>query len=103
MEKLAELKKKYLSWYVLLLLICIQTKLEFLSDVIDEGKRKFPDCSLVIGGDFNQWPAHELLQEHPDLTEVQHSPTRQGQKIDRSFTNFGRSVKESGILKPLET
>ena len=77
--------------------------LEFLSDVAAEGKRKFPDCLLVIGGDFNQWPVHELLKEHPDLTKVQHGPTGQGQKIDRSFTNFGRSVKESGILKPLET
>ena len=77
--------------------------LEFLSDVVAEGKRKFPDCSIVVGGDFNQWPAQDLLQEHPDLTEVQHGATRQGLKIDRSFTNFGRSIKESGILRPLET
>ena len=77
--------------------------LEFLSDVVAEGKRKFPNCSIVIGGDFNQWPAQELVQEHPDLTEVEHGPTRQGLKIDRSFTNFGRSVTESGVLKPLET
>ena len=34
--------------------------IEFLSDVVSEGKRKFPDCTVIIGGDFNQWPVENL-------------------------------------------
>ena len=48
--------------------------LEFLSDVIAEGKRKFPNCSVVVGGDFNQWQAEGLLQEHLELAEVKIGP-----------------------------
>lgn len=77
--------------------------LEFISDVISEAKRKFRDCSLLVSGDFNQWPAEDILSEHPDLQEVPHGPTRDDRAIDRSFVNFGRSVDESGTLLPLES
>ena len=75
--------------------------LEYLSDVIAKGKRKFPDCTLIIGGDFNQWPAENIVQDHRELREVQHGATRQGRKIDQSFVNFARSIVESA--RPLET
>ena len=77
--------------------------LEFLSDIISEGKRKFNNCTIMVCGDFNQWPAEVLVDDHPDLTEVTHGNTRQGRSIDRSFTNFGRSIIEAGTLPPLET
>ena len=77
--------------------------LNYLSDVISEGKRKFDNCTVIVCGDFNQWPAESLLDEHPDLFEVDHGPTRRGRAIDRSFVNFGRSIIESGTLSPLET
>ena len=44
-----------------------------------------------------------MLQDHPELSEVQHGATRQGRKIDKSFVNFGRSICETGTLKPLDT
>ena len=77
--------------------------LEYLSDVVSEGKRKFRDCTIIICGDFNQWPVDCLLDDHPDLTEVHHGPTRGDRSIDRSFVNFGRSIIEATTLEPLET
>ena len=77
--------------------------LEFISDVIGEAKRKFENCTIICAGDFNQWPAQELVQDHPDLVEVVHGPTRGDREIDRSFVNFGRAIQESGTLPALET
>ena len=54
-------------------------------------------------GDFNQWKFEEIIEDPPDLTKVEHCPTRNGRKIDRVFCNFGRSITESDVLKPLET
>ena len=76
---------------------------EFVSDVVTEAKRKFCDSLVVVAGDFNQWSLAELLLEHPDLTETAHGPTRGDRCIDRSFTNFGRSITASGTLEPLQT
>ena len=50
--------------------------IEFLSDVVCEAKRTFEDCMILVMGDFNQWSVQELLDDHPDLTEVPHGPTR---------------------------
>lgn len=73
--------------------------LEYLSDVICEGKRTFEDCSILLCGDFNQWPVQELLvEDHPDLTDVVHGLTRGNKSIDRCFCNFGRSIVVSGTL-----
>lgn len=77
--------------------------IDYVSDVVGEAKRTFADCSIVVAGDFNQWPVQDILQDHPDLQEVVHGPTRGDREIDRSFVNFGRSITESGALPPLET
>ena len=77
--------------------------LEYISDVISEGKRAFPECSIIVAGDFNQWDAGTLEEEHPDLTEVRHGPSRGELAIDRSFVNFHSAIKEAGTLTPLET
>ena len=77
--------------------------IEFLSNVIQEAKRMFRDCLIIVGGDFNQWPITVLEQEHPSLTEINHGPTRGDRSIDRTLFNFGRSIVESGTLPPLET
>ena len=77
--------------------------IEFVSDVISELKRKFRDSLIVIAGDFNQWPIDEILEEHPDIIEVEHGPTRGELAIDRTFINFPRSLEEYHTLDPLET
>ena len=77
--------------------------MEFVSDVTSEAKRKFPECTIIIAGDFNQWEAEYITEEHPDIREVVHGPTRNGLSIDRSFVNFERSITEARTLPPLET
>ena len=91
--------------------------IEFLSDlvaeakrvlenpfiVVAEAKRVLENPFIVVSGDFNQWPIQDVIEEHPDLREADHGPTRQGRSIDRSFINFRRAVKASGTSAPLET
>ena len=75
-----------------------------LSDLVAEAKRTLGDVLIVVSGDFNQWPVNDLLEEHPDLSKVDHGPTRQGRSIDRTFVvNFPRAVTASGTSIPLET
>ena len=76
--------------------------LDYIADVVSEAKRRFPQSMLVVAGDWNQWPVDHLCQEHPDLSEVEHGPTRNGNKIDKFLVNFGRSIVESDTLKPLD-
>ena len=75
--------------------------MEYVSDVVGEAMRTLENCTIVVGGDFNQWPVEDIMQEHPDLTEVQHGPTRGDRAIVRTLINFGRV--ESGSLPLLET
>lgn len=86
-----------------LTLLQARSMIEYVSNVVGEAKRSFADCTVLVNGDFNQWPFEELLEDHPDLKELEHGPTRDRRKIDRSFINFQRSIKESGTLPPLET
>ena len=77
--------------------------IEFVSDLVCEAKRTYRDCSIMVCGDFNQWPVNEIIEDHPDLLEVDHGPTRGDRSIDRTFVNFGRALIEYGTLPPLET
>ena len=56
----------------------------------------------MVAGDWNQWPVGYVCQEHTDLAEVEHGPTRGDRKIDKFLVNFGRSIVESDTLPPLE-
>ena len=75
----------------------------YISDLVAEAKRALGDVLVVVSGDFNQWRLDDLLEEHPDLKEVDHGPTCQGRSIDRTFLNFPRAVTDSGTSTPLET
>ena len=75
---------------------------EFVSDVVCEAKRTFEDCAVIVTGDFNQWPIQDIIEDHPDLGEIIFGPTRGDRLIDRTFTNFNRSIKETNVLQPLE-
>ena len=77
--------------------------IEFVSDLVCKAKRTYRDCSIMVSGDFNQWPINEIIEDHPDLLEVDHGPTRGDRSIDRTFVNFGRALTEYGTLPPLET
>ena len=43
------------------------------------------------------------LEDYVDITEAAVGPTRGDRSIDRLFTNFGRSIKQTGTLPSLET
>ena len=75
----------------------------YLSDLVAKAKRTLGNIPVVVSGDFNQWPVQDLLDEHSDLSEVDHGPTRLGRSIDRTFVNFHRAVRSSGTSTPLET
>ena len=76
---------------------------EYISDVIDEAKRVYADCMVLVAGDFNHWPAEEIVEDHVEFQEVTHGNTRGNRSIDRTFCNFPRAITESGTLPPLET
>ena len=76
---------------------------QLISDLVAEAKRVYEDCLIIVAGYFNQWPVEEFLEEHPDMGEVDHGPTREDRCIDRTFVNFSRSIVESGTTDPLET
>ena len=77
--------------------------IEYTSDLVAELKRVHDNCVVILGGDFNQWPVEELLEDHPEIKEAPVGPTRGDRAIDRIFTNFPRAIKESGTRTPLET
>ena len=76
--------------------------LDYVADVISEAKRTHALAMIIVAGDWNQWPTDHVLQEHPDMSEIEHGPTRKDRKIDKFLVNFGRSVVESDTLPPLD-
>lgn len=76
--------------------------LDYIADTISEAKRMFQSPMIIVAGDWNQWPTDYIRQEHTDLSEVEHGPTRGGNKIDRFLVNFGRAVIEADTLHPLD-
>ena len=74
----------------------------YIEDVILEMKRWYKDPFLVVGGDFNQWPLQNALDEFPDLNEVDVGPTRKDRWIDRIAINFSRALRASGAVPPLK-
>ena len=76
--------------------------LDYIADVVSEIKRSLDSPIIVVGGDWNQWPVKAVLDEHLDLNEVDHGPTRGDRKIDRFLVNIRRSISESGTLPPLD-
>lgn len=55
-----------------------------------------------MAGDFNDWPIGEITQEHSNLTDAEHEPTRDNKKLDKIFVNFWQSVNIYQTLRPLE-
>ena len=77
--------------------------LAHITDVVLEARRRYTDPYILVGGDFNQWDIASALVDYIDIAETDVGPTRGDRSIDRLFSNFHRSVIESGTLPPLET
>ena len=72
--------------------------LDYIADVISEAKRRSESPVIMVAGDWNQWSVKQVLDEHPDLAEVVHGPTRGNKKIDKFLVNFPRSIEQSDVL-----
>lgn len=59
--------------------------LDYVADVVSEARRLFESACITVAGDWNQWPVKHILDEHQDLVEVEHGPTRGDRKIDSEF------------------
>ena len=75
---------------------------EYVADVVAEAKRAHESPLIIVGGDWNQWQVKPILDDHIDMDEVEHGPTRGERKIDRFLVNFGRAIVESDVLAPLD-
>ena len=75
---------------------------EYISDVVAEAKRRIDSPLIIVGGDWNQWKLQPILDDHPELGEVDHGPTRLDRKIDRFLVNFPRAIEESDVASPLD-
>ena len=64
--------------------------LEHIEGVVRELKGRYKNPFLVVGGDFNQWPVQDALQDFPDLREAEVGPTRK----DRCIAAFSLTLDE---------
>lgn len=56
--------------------------LDYIADTVAEAKQRLDSPLIIVGGDWNQWPLKPVTDNHPDLVEVDHGPTRADRKID---------------------
>ena len=61
--------------------------MDHIENLIEFVKQQYRDPYIVLGGDFNQWPAEQSIVEYPDMKEVPVGPTRADREIDRLFCN----------------
>ena len=71
---------------------------EYIEDTLIKIKSRYKDPFLVLAGDFNHWAVQDAVADFVDLTVETVGPTRKDKQIDRIFTNFGQSIKESGTV-----
>ena len=76
--------------------------IDYIEELLVEVKRRINDPFIILGGDFNQWPAEESIAEFADFSEIQVGSTRGDRAIDRFFSNMGRSIDSSGSVPPLD-
>ena len=83
---------------------CVQEQCELcdhLESSIDTIRSKYPDCGIVILGDFNYLRnIHDLITSH-NLKQVVTRPTRQDSTLDYIITNLKSFYKTPDIFAPL--
>ena len=73
---------------------------EYLVNITDSLRNKYPDCGLTILGDFNNFGAPNLLSGH-NLKQVVRLPTRGSATLDLIITNLHTLYDKPRILAPL--
>ena len=77
--------------------------LEHINNVVLDMKRQSPSAYTLVAGDFNQWDIADALADFSDMQELDTPATRDGRRIDRTFTNWPNDIVDFGVLPPLET
>jgi hypothetical protein len=72
-------------------------------DIAHEAKRKLKNPYITIAGDFNQFNMEKALEEHVDIKRLKTGNTRGNKCLDQVFTNYNRTIKEKGVLAPLQS
>ena len=74
-----------------------------LMDFILQEKAASNDPVFLIGGDMNKKDIVGAFDNYVDIIEVDHGPTRNGEKLDKTYTNFAADITTSKIYPPLQT
>ena len=75
---------------------------DYLVSSIDTIRSKYPDCGIVVLGDFNHLNIQDLVTSH-NLKQVVTRPTRQDSILDYIITNLKSFYKTPNISAPLGT
>ena len=75
---------------------------DYLVSSIDTIRSKYPDCGIVVLGDFNHLNIQDLVTSH-NLKQVVTRPTRQDSILDYIITNLKSFYKTPDISAPLGT
>ena len=76
--------------------------INYLIGTLDHARNKFPDCGIVLVGDFNNLDISDLLTGH-DLNQIICEPTRGSAILDLVITNLQQFYKKRLILAPVGT
>ena len=76
--------------------------INYLIETLDHARNKFPDCGIVLVGDFNNLDIPDLLTGH-DLNQIICEPTRGSAILDLVITNLQKFYKKPLILAPVGT
>jgi hypothetical protein len=74
--------------------------IEHIIDSLDQVCSAFPDCGIVITGDFNMLNVADLLSSH-NLKQVVREPTRGNNILDLIITNMFHFYSTPTVTAPL--
>ena len=72
---------------------------DHLFDSLKTLESKFPNCGIIIGGDFNRADV-SLIKKHFHLKQIVKSPTRKDAILDLILTNLGNHFNTPSVLSP---
>ena len=71
--------------------------MEYIRDELHKLKTEFEDPYIVVTGDFNKKDTAVAFSDFPDMKEIAAGPTRKGEALDLTFTNFYDEITEKKI------
>ena len=81
----------------------VRESLLCISDCISQLKLKHKNPYVLIGGDVNQFPINEAIDDHDDIGLLPTLPTRGDACLDVIASNFNDQISDHFVEAPLET